>query len=72
MQSLKILEKLPTAVEYNWLRSQVGWGTYHEGVIDKALPNTLMGKEAFYERYGFTIRPTDKFGAGMTMIWQQE
>lgn len=25
------------------------------------------GKEAFYEKYGFTRRPTDKMGAGMTI-----
>jgi GNAT superfamily N-acetyltransferase len=27
------------------------------------------GKEPFYERYGFTRRPTERFGAGMTMFW---
>jgi ribosomal protein S18 acetylase RimI-like enzyme len=27
------------------------------------------GKEEFYERYGFTRRPSDKFGAGMTIFW---
>ena len=139
MEKCTILEKLPTAAEYNWLRSLVGWKTYQESVIEKALPNTLycvcaydegklvgmarilgdggmvyyiqdvivipdcqrqgigtqmmdkvmeyirlhasqntivglmsaVGKEAFYEKYGFTIRPTEKFGAGMTMFWQQ-
>ena len=27
------------------------------------------GKEPFYEKYGFTRRPTERFGAGMTMFW---
>jgi len=31
---------------------------------------SAIGKEAFYERYGFTVRPTDKLGAGMTMFWK--
>jgi ribosomal protein S18 acetylase RimI-like enzyme len=138
MGKCTILEKLPTAAEYNWLRSLVGWRTYQEDVIDKALPKTLycvcayagaklvgmarilgdggmvyyiqdvivipehqrqgigtqmmdmimayirlhasqntiiglmsaVGKEAFYENYGFTVRPTEKFGAGMTMFWK--
>ena len=30
------------------------------------------GKEPFYERYGFTIRSTDKLGSGMTMFWKTE
>jgi GNAT superfamily N-acetyltransferase len=25
------------------------------------------GKEAFYEKYGFVSRPTDRMGAGMTL-----
>ncbi len=28
------------------------------------------GKESFYERYGFTIRPNDRLGSGMTLFWQ--
>ena len=28
---------------------------------------SAAGKEAFYEQFGFTARPTDVFGAGMTM-----
>ena len=138
MEKFIIVEKLPTAEEYNWLRSLVGWRTYQEEVIEKALPNTLYcvcayrgeqlvgmariigdggmvyyiqdvivipgcqrqgigtqlmdqimayirlhasqnsivglmsaaGKEAFYEKYGFTVRPTEKFGAGMTIFWK--
>ena len=27
------------------------------------------GKEPFYEKYGFTRRPAERFGAGMTMFW---
>ncbi len=30
------------------------------------------GKEPFYEKYGFTRRPTDHLGAGMTMFWDKE
>jgi len=41
-----------------------------------AYTNTVIGlmsapgKEAFYEKYGFTTRPTDRLGAGMTIHWQ--
>ncbi len=28
------------------------------------------GKEPFYEKYGFTRRPNDRLGAGMTIFWQ--
>ena len=140
MEKCTIVEKLPTAQEYNWLRNLVGWRTYQLDVIDKALPHTLYcvcayfgeklvgmariigdggmvyyiqdvivipefqrqgigtlmmdaimayirlhasqntivglmsaaGKEAFYEKYGFTTRPTDKLGAGMTIFWKKE
>ncbi len=30
------------------------------------------GKEPFYDKYGFTRRPTDHLGAGMTMFWDKE
>jgi GNAT superfamily N-acetyltransferase len=30
------------------------------------------GKEPFYERYGFTRRPDEKLGAGMTIFWDAE
>ena len=30
-----------------------------------------IGKEAFYEKYGFITRPTDIYGAGMTQIWRE-
>jgi hypothetical protein len=26
------------------------------------------GREQFYEAFGFTIRPSEKFGAGMIMV----
>jgi ribosomal protein S18 acetylase RimI-like enzyme len=29
-----------------------------------------LGKEAFYTRYGFTVRPTEKLGSGMTLFWK--
>ena len=138
MEPCNVVEKLPTAEEYNGLRSLVGWRTYQLDVIEKALPNTLycvcaycgeqlvgmariigdrgmvyyiqdvivipeyqrqgigtqmmdaimgyirlhasqntiiglmsaVGKEAFYEKYGFMVRPTEKYGAGMTMFWK--
>jgi GNAT superfamily N-acetyltransferase len=138
MDNITIAEKLPTAAEYNWLRSLVGWRQYEERVIERALPHTLYcvcayqgeqlvgmarvigdggmvyyvqdvivipghqrqgigtlmmdaimgyislhasqnsiiglmsaaGKEAFYEKYGFIVRPTEKYGAGMTMVWK--
>jgi len=28
------------------------------------------GKEPFYEKYGFTRRPTERLGAGMTQFWR--
>jgi ribosomal protein S18 acetylase RimI-like enzyme len=31
---------------------------------------SAVGKEAFYEKYGFMVRPTDKLGAGMTIFWK--
>jgi GNAT superfamily N-acetyltransferase len=139
MSDCTIVEKLPQAEEYNWLREQVGWRTNPEDVIRKALPNSLYGvcayqagqlvgmariigdaglvyyiqdvivvpecqghgigtqlmdrvmgyirkhasqntivglmsakgKEPFYEKYGFTVRPTERFGAGMTLFWKQ-
>ena len=30
------------------------------------------GKEPFYTCYGFTVRPDDKTGSGMTMWWKTE
>ena len=30
------------------------------------------GKEPFYERYGFTVRPNDNLGSGMTIFWRVE
>jgi GNAT superfamily N-acetyltransferase len=27
------------------------------------------GREGFYERYGFTVRPTERYGSGMTTFW---
>jgi GNAT superfamily N-acetyltransferase len=36
-----LVDKLPSAEEYNHLRSLVGWGTYRDEVIDRALPRSL-------------------------------
>ena len=30
---------------------------------------SAVGKEEFYIRYGFTRRPTDRLGCGMTRFW---
>jgi ribosomal protein S18 acetylase RimI-like enzyme len=136
--SLRIVETLPNAVDYNRLRTAVGWSTPDLAVIERALPNSLyavcayvdgslagmarvvgdgglayyiqdvivlpgyqlqgigsrlmdhimayihahasrdttvglisaVGKEWFFENYGFITRPTDKLGAGMTSFWQ--
>jgi GNAT superfamily N-acetyltransferase len=133
----EIIEKMPSAEEYNRLRLSVGWGIYDLELIDKSLPRSLFcvcalvnsevvgmarligddglvfyiqdmivtpdlqlqgigkllmnrlmeyihtharqnsiiglmsakGKEKFYERYGFTSRPTGSLGNGMTIVW---
>jgi predicted N-acetyltransferase YhbS len=31
---------------------------------------SAVGKESFYHRYGFTSRPTETLGAGMTLFWK--
>ncbi|MFH1639278.1 MAG: GNAT family N-acetyltransferase [Chloroflexota bacterium] len=31
---------------------------------------SASGKERFYERYGFTRRPTESLGSGMTISWK--
>jgi GNAT superfamily N-acetyltransferase len=134
----EIIEKLPSAEEYNHLRQLVGWSVYDPEVIVSALPQTLYcvcalmnediigmarvigdgglvyyiqdvivhpdyqrqgigakmmdrvmvyigghasqnsivglmsayGKESFYEKYGFTRRPTERLGCGMTLFWE--
>jgi GNAT superfamily N-acetyltransferase len=33
---------------------------------------SAVGKEEFYHRYGFTSRPTDTLGSGMTRFWGAE
>ncbi len=33
---------------------------------------SAKGKEPFYEKYGFTARPTHTLGAGMTIFWKVE
>ncbi len=32
---------------------------------------SAVGTESFYHRYGFTSRPTEALGAGMTLLWKQ-
>jgi ribosomal protein S18 acetylase RimI-like enzyme len=43
----EILERIPSANEYNQLRQSVGWSTYESDVIEKALPNSLYSVCAF-------------------------
>ena len=33
--------------------------------------NAAMGKEAFYTKFGFFVRPTQKYGPGMSRIWKK-
>ena len=33
---------------------------------------SVVGKEGFYHRYGFTSRPTDTLGCGMTRFWDAD
>jgi ribosomal protein S18 acetylase RimI-like enzyme len=40
--NIEILNKIPNAEEYNFLRKSVGWGTYERQLIDKALQNSLF------------------------------
>ncbi len=140
METVEIVEMLPSAEDYNRLRQAVGWKTYALEVIETYLPRSLFcvcaregdktigmarvigdgglvfyiqdvivepgyqgrgiggrlmdsvmaylrahvhsgsiiglmsakGKETFYERYGFFVRPTEKYGAGMTMFCREE
>jgi GNAT superfamily N-acetyltransferase len=32
---------------------------------------SAKGKESFYEKFGFWIRPTEKFGHGMMQFWKK-
>jgi ribosomal protein S18 acetylase RimI-like enzyme len=33
---------------------------------------SAAGKEKFYTRFGFTQRPTDRLGCGMTIFWKRK
>jgi GNAT superfamily N-acetyltransferase len=133
---VNIEERLPSAPDYNRLRAAVGWGTYSEDIIERALTASLYGvcavsgdevvgmarvigdsglvyylqdvivlpeyqrqgigtkmmdhlmdyihsntshnsivglmaakgSETFYQGYGFTPRPNERLGCGMTMF----
>ena len=45
-------------------------------ISEHATENTYVGlmsaagKEPFYHKYGFTTRPTEALGAGMTLFWR--
>lgn len=43
MVEIELVERVPTAEEYNRLRKLVGWGTYHDDVIKSSLPRSLYG-----------------------------
>lgn len=32
---------------------------------------SAVGTESFYHKYGFTTRPTEALGAGMTLLWKE-
>jgi GNAT superfamily N-acetyltransferase len=136
---VEIVEQIPSAEDYNRLRTLVGWHVCDPGTVEKSLPesqyflcavdrgrtvgmarivgdgalifyiqdvivrpdyqrqgigtrlmdrimahirgkavqNTVVGlmatrgREPFYERYGFTVRPNDFLGSGMTMLWEK-
>ena len=38
---LKIIEKIPTPEEYNFLTNSVGWGTRDNKIVEEALENSL-------------------------------
>ena len=48
-----------------------------EFISSRAINNTYVGlmsaagKEGFYHRFGFTSRPTDELGCGMTRFWKR-
>jgi len=33
---------------------------------------SAKGKEKFYEKFGFSIRPNENFGSGMTIFWKKK
>jgi GNAT superfamily N-acetyltransferase len=137
---VEILEKIPSAEEYNEIRESVGWGIYELNVNKNALPKSLYficaylnskligmariigddglvfyiqdvivlpeyqnkgigtkmmnkvmeyiekhannnsviglmsakGKENFYGKFGFIIRPNENLGSGMTIFWKKK
>ena len=137
---VEILEKVPSAEEYNEIRESVGWGIYELNVNRNALPKSLYsvcaylnskligmariigdnglvfyiqdvivvpayqnkgigtkmmnkvmeyiekhannnsviglmsseGKENFYGKFGFIIRPNENLGSGMTIFWKKK
>ncbi len=38
---IRLIEKIPTANEFNMLTEAVGWGTREEKIVEEALRNTL-------------------------------
>ena len=46
---IKYIEKTPSAEEFNYLTSSVGWGIRKNNIIDEALKNTLYSLCAYYD-----------------------
>ena len=56
--------------DYNALRVSAGWGEVnHKHSIDLM---SAIGKETFYEKFGFVKRPRDRRGAGMDLWLDKE
>jgi GNAT superfamily N-acetyltransferase len=51
------------------IMAYIGMHASHNTIIGLM---AAKGKEAFYERYGFIRRPSDRYGAGMIMFWRDE
>ena len=77
MNNIVLLENKLTAEEFCNLEEAVGFGrpniSQSEIAIENSIPNTRVtvglmaakGKEEFYQKLGFRIRPNEKEGNGM-------
>jgi hypothetical protein len=48
------------------------WVNNHSGENTMTGLMAAKGKEPFYIPFGFTVRPSDEFGSGMTLFWKTE
>jgi GNAT superfamily N-acetyltransferase len=53
----------------NKIMEYIRTNAYNNSVIGLM---AAKGKEPFYTRYGFTIRPDSNLGSGMTIFWKTE